>query len=152
MSQSLAALNASPRRITLGGEAYDVHPLTLGALGQLQAWLDAAQPDPLAAAQAHIDRTRPPMEVQKFLLREALHEASRTRVFVGTPEANPYINSPDGICEVLWLTVAPGRPDMKREEFVALAKRLTPTEIIRLQQAAELDKVMSDDDPKAAGA
>ncbi len=152
-SVNLASLNASPRSVPIGGEVFEVHPLTLNDQGKLQAWLETQLPDPLGLVQAHIDKAKPSMEVSKYLLREALHEASRTRVFLNSPEALPYLNSADGICEILWLSIAKGRPDFTRERAREVFGAMTPADVLKLQMATELDQVMAgDDDPKAAGA
>jgi hypothetical protein len=151
MSANLASLNASPRSIPIGGEVFEVHPLTLADQGKLQAWLETQLPDPLGLVQAHIDRAKPTMEVQKFLLREALHEASRTRVFLNSPEALPYLNSAHGIVEILWLSIAKGRPDFTRERARDVFGSMTPADVLKLQSATELDQVMAEPDPKAAG-
>jgi hypothetical protein len=148
---NLASLNASPRSIPIGGEVFEVHPLTLADQGKLQAWLETQLPDPLGLVQVHIDRAKPSMEVQKFLLREALHEASRTRVFLNSPEALPYLNSADGIVEILWLSIAKGRPEFTRERARDVFGSMTPADVLKLQSATELDQVMAEPDPKAPG-
>jgi hypothetical protein len=151
MSANLASLNASPRSIPIGGEVFQVHPLTLADHGKLQAWLETQLPDPLGMVQAYIDRAKPSMEVQKFLLREAVHEASRTRVFLNSPEAIPYLNSPDGIIELLWISIVKGRPEFTREQARDVFGSMTSADVLKLQGTTEIDQVMAEPDPKAAG-
>jgi hypothetical protein len=145
-------LTAAPRRLTLGGEVYEVHPLTLADLGKLQSWLDSQLPDPMAAAQRHIDAVKPTMEVQKYLYRTALEQAGRTRIFLGTPEAAQYLNSIDGVIELLYLGVSKGRPAFTRDDAREVFSRMTPADVLRLQQGTELDQVQDQPDPKAATA
>jgi hypothetical protein len=145
------ALTAAPRRITIGGESFEVHPLTLADHGKLQAWIDAQLPDPLAAVQKHIDATKVPMEIAKYLYKSALDQVARTRVFIHSPEALPYLNSADGVIEILWLSISKGRPDFTRDKARDVFGKLTPADVLKLQQATELDQVLAADDPKATG-
>jgi hypothetical protein len=154
---NLTSLTGSPRTVTLGGEPYQVFPLTLADLGELQAWLDTQLPDPLAVVKRHIDSGGVPMEQAKFLYSQALAEATKTRLHLSSPDSLPYLNSPAGVCQMLLLTVRKGRPGWTLADAQALCGKLTPADIMRLQTITELDKVLpaegdsSDPNPATVG-
>ena len=150
----LRALSGAARPVIILGEPYAIYPLTIGDLGEMQGWLDSQLPDPLAIAQAHIAKGGVPMEQAKYLLGEALREASRTRVFLSSVEARPYLNSPAGILQLLWRAIRKGRPGWTVDDARQLVDALTPSDIERIQKLAEIDQVVPEaDDPiqKAAG-
>jgi hypothetical protein len=144
MNDNLATLNARPRPVTIGGESFDIYPLTLSDQGDLQAWLETQIPNPLALAQAHIDRHKLPMEQAKFLLRTALEDARKTAIFLSSPEALPYLNSAAGVVEMLFLAVRKGRPTFTRDQAKELFGKLTPADVLRIQAVTEVDQVMAE--------
>jgi hypothetical protein len=151
---NLTTLTGSARTVVLAGESYQVYPLTLADLGELQAWLDTQLPDPLALVRRHIDAANVPMEQAKFLYAEALREASKTRIHLSSPEALPYINGANGVIELLFLAIRKGRPNWSRDQARTVFESLTPADIQRLQSLTELDQVVPEVDAgeaKAAG-
>lgn len=138
---TLAALSGAPRTVEIAGERYQIYPLTLSDLGELQAWLEGQLPDPLAIVRRHIDSCGVPMEQAKFLYAEAMREASKTRIHLSSAEAMPHLNSPSGICELLYLAIRKGRPGWTREQARDLVDGMTPAEVSRIQQISELDQV-----------
>jgi len=147
---NLTSLTGSPRTVTLGGEPYQVFPLTLADLGELQAWLDTQLPDPLAVVKRHIDSGGVPMEQAKFLYAEALKEASKTRIHLSSPDALVYLNGANGVIEMLYLSIRKGRPDWTRDQARKVFEALTPADIQRIQNITELDQVVpnsEDHDP-----
>ena len=139
---SLTTLTGSARTVVLAGEPYQIHPLTLADLGELQAWLDAQLPDPLALVRRHIDSGNVPMEQAKYLYAEALKEASRTRVHLSSAEAMPYLNGAAGVIELLFLSIRKGKPEWTRLQARTVFESLTPADIQRLQNITELDQVV----------
>jgi hypothetical protein len=148
---SLADLNATPRTITLGGEPYAVHPLTLADQGELQAWLDAQLPNPLDQAFDLIQRRNLPQPQAQYVLRNAQEMAAQTRIFLNSPEALPYLNSANGIVEILFLAIRKGRADFTRERAKDLIGGMTPAAVLKLQQATQLDMVLSGGDDGSDG-
>lgn len=145
-SPNLAALTAQPVPLTVRGRTYHVHPLTLNDLGQLQAWIDAQHPDPLAVAQANLSRFN--VAQQKHLLAIALELAAKPKPRLGTPEADAFLLSIDGIREVLFLTIAKGDPKFTRDEAAVLLQDITEQELQRALEASGAVGVVGD--PKAS--
>jgi hypothetical protein len=144
---NITSLTGSPRTVSLGGEPYQLFPLAIADLGELQAWLDTQLPDPLAVVRRHIDGGNVPMEQAKFLYAEALREASKTRLHLSSPESLPYLNSPAGVCQMLLLTIRKGRQNWTLADAQTLCGKLTPADVMRLQSITELDQVIPGDIP-----
>jgi hypothetical protein len=146
-------LAATPTPIPFDGEVYEVHPLTIAEQGQLQKWLESQLPDPWASLQKNLENTSLPMEVQKFLYRTALDLAGRKRIFLHTVEGANYVNTFEGMVEVMYLGVVKGRPDFTRDKAREILSRYTQKQLMviagRLKQATELDLVLEEGDPKA---
>ena len=150
---SLSTLANRPRSITLAGTTYQLAELTLNDLGDLEAWVASRMPDPLALTRQHIDTHRVPMEQAKYLYAEALKEASRVRVTIGSPEAVEVLNSPDGIIEMLVRMVERGGAAADRNQLRDLVRLLTVTEVRHLQRISGLADVMAEGpDPNSPAA
>lgn len=150
ISNDFATLTAAPRPLTIGGQTYQLHPLTIGDLGRLQAWLETQLPDPVAAALKHCTPDVP-VATQKFMLAEAIAQASKPRIKLGTPEADVLINSFGGVCEMLILSIRKGDSNFNRDDAERLFDVMTPADIVRAMSLTGTDLVMSgaDPDPKA---
>lgn len=138
----LATLNARPRPMMLGGESYDIHPLTLGDFADLQRFVESQFPDPIAAAKANLDGL--PMAVQQYLLKEALAIAARPKPRLGTPEADAILQSLDGVREILFLSIRKGRPAFTRTDAAALYDRIGMDDIGRVFKDTNAEMVLSD--------
>lgn len=145
---TLAGVKRTP--LVIGGETYDVYPLTIEDYGELQNWLDTQYPDPLAIAAEEMRLGRFNHPQQQFLLRTAMELKAKARVKIGSPEASEQLQSVEGTTEALYLSIRRGRPSFTREEATALFNRLTLAELASVFAATNLNMVMPDP-PKAPG-
>jgi len=152
----LGILNGKPRVLKVGDREYRFHPLTLDDLGELQAWIDSRQPDPFAIANAQVQSGKYTVEQGKFLLRTAMEMAVKGTPKLGTEDADLLLQSPDGIKEVLYLSVRKGDPGFSREDATELFRSVTQNDIAAVfQRSGLVDAGMvggSEPDPKANGA
>ena len=125
----LASLNGKPRILKVGGREYRFYPLTLDDQGDLQAWADAAAPDPFAIAHEQINSGRFSVEQGKFILRTAMELATKGKPKLGTEEADALLQSPEGVQEVLYLAVRKGDPTFTRESAAQLFRQVTQNDI-----------------------
>lgn len=157
----LASLSAQPTPLSLGGETYHLHPLTIGEMGKLQAWVDAQFPDPFDLATRAISRgrvvvapdgteSREPftVEQQRHLFKVASDLAASGRRLIGTPEGDAKLRSLPGVMEQLYLSISKGDPTFTREKAAAIVDNLTMGQIARVFSATTTDLVMGADDPK----
>jgi len=158
----LGSLTAQPTRLSLGGEAFDLHPLTIADFGRLQAWVDAQFPNPFDVVGAQISRgrvvenadgttSRVPftVEQERYLYRLAGEMAVNTRRLIGTPEGDSVLRSLAGVLEQLYLSISKGDPTFTRERAAALVENLSLVEINRVMSATTVDLVAGEPDPKA---
>jgi hypothetical protein len=143
----LASMTARPRSLVVDGRTYMVHPLTLDDFGELQAWVDAQFPDPIALVNDAVKAGSYNMVQQQFLYKTALEIGSRGKRPIGTPDADDLVRSVAGTKEVLFKAIKKGDPSFDREQADRLFERLTIGDIARIFEATEADKLLSD--PKA---
>lgn len=132
MTNDIGRLTARSREFTVDGRTYRLHVLRIEDWGEMQRWLDAQQPDPLAVARETIATGEWSLSQQQYLLKTAMELASRPKPRVGTPEAAGMLDSIEGRVEMLYLSVRRGDPAFSR------------------QDAARLFDAMSADDQSAA--
>jgi hypothetical protein len=143
------ALAGLPKSLTFDGRTYKVHPLTLADFGELQDWVDAQHPDPVAVAKQNLDDF--PIPIQKHLLDRALELATRPKPRIGSPEADAILVTPAGLVEVLRVCIAKGDPTFTRARAAEVFGRLSMAEFGQVINASGLDLVVTAD-PKAPAA
>jgi len=116
MNNDIGRLSARPREFTVDGRVYTIHVLRLEDWGEMQRWLDAQHPDPLAVAREAIQSGEWSLSQQQFLLKTGMELASKPRPRVGTPEAQPLLDSIEGRVEMLYLSVRRGDPKFTRAD------------------------------------
>lgn len=110
----LAVLTGRPRRHTIGGRVYLFYPLTLGALGRLQEWLDTQTGDVDDAVYGRIGGLN--LDQTRYVLTKGVRRVERGRVLLGTREAAELTDTVGGITELLYLSVRRGRRGFTRRE------------------------------------
>jgi hypothetical protein len=147
MTNDLATLNGRPRvHLRVAGESYAVWPLTLAELGELQSWVDAQYRDPIDLVRDKLGSGMT-MAQEQYLLKTALELASRPRALIGTPEADALLRSSEGVKQVLWRSIAKGRPGFAEADAARIFAALTPFELAAAMAESGVDAVTSD--PKA---
>lgn len=144
-----ATLNGkSTLAITIEGERYDVHPLTIADFGDLQAWLDRQLPNPLDVIRPHLQHYNAAQ--QQAILKAAVEVASSRRALIGTEEASAFLSSIEGVREMLFLAIRKGRPEVSRSDVATLASKLSVGDIAAVFRTTGLDAVSAGegDDPK----
>ena len=94
---SISSLTGQPRPLTAGGQTYQIYPLTIDDLGQLQGWIDSHFPDPFQTVQAAIAAGNFNVTQQQFLLARAVEQSVRPRHLIGTPVADELLQSVEGL-------------------------------------------------------
>jgi len=140
-----ASLAGRPHTLTVGAHSYQVHPLTFGDLADVQRWVEAQLPDPIAVAESALNRF--PVPLQKHLLTQALEIASRPRPRIGTPVADELVRSAAGTAELLRLCIAKGDPSFGEDDARTLFERLTIGQLARFFRESGAELILSD--PKA---
>jgi hypothetical protein len=140
VDDSLAALTAQPKPLTIKGRTYNLYPFTLKDLGALEAWAQAQFPDPFVVAQRAMDNFN--VAQQKLLLATALELASKMKPKLGTPEVDGLIQSIDGIKHVLYLSISKGDPNFTTEDAEAIFDDLGVAEIAKVFAATDVAKVV----------
>ena len=141
---SLSALTGQPRRLTVAGKSYDLHPLTIDDLGQLQSWIDRQFPDPFAVVSEAIGRGSYTVPQQQFLLGQALDRATRPRHVLGTPEADRLVQSIDGVKQLLLISIRKGRPDFSDSDAAELYQSMNMGHLEAAFVATGANQVMGD--------
>lgn len=137
--------------LVVGGETYQVHPLSLDDLGQLQAWVDAQFDDPIEVASAALGRGLTRAQEQ-HLLSEALKLACQPRAKIGTPEGDALLRSVDGIKQLLVLAIRKGRPNFTLEQASAIFEALSAEQIALAMSGSGLETAMEGpESPKPGG-
>ena len=151
----LQALNGKPRVLRVDGREYRFYPLTLDDMGDLQAWVESVSPDPFSLAHAQINGGRFTVDQGKYLLKTAMEMAARGAPKLGTDEADLLLQSPDGVKEVLYLSVRKGDPAFTRGDALALFRTITQNDVATLFRTSGLVDAGilggADPDPKAPG-
>lgn len=141
-----ATLFGKPKPLSIGGKTYLLHPLNFDDHGEVQAWLDAQQRDVFAIAQQQIASGRFSVEIQKFMIKSALEIAARSRIYVGTPEADAMLDTIEGKAEMLYLSIKKGDPSFTYDKAMGLLRQMDL--FSREQAAVAADVMRADEDPK----
>jgi hypothetical protein len=144
---SLASLTAQPRKLTVAGHEYLLHPLTLDDLGRLQGWIDSHFPDPFQVVGKAITTGNYNVAQQQYLLSQALERAVRPRNLIGTPEADRLLQTVDGTVQMLLLSIRKGRPEFTDAEAAELTRNLGLGDVQAAFAVTGVSMVMGD--PKA---
>jgi hypothetical protein len=148
----LSTLTNGPRaHLSAGGERYAVHELTLGEMGELQAWVDEQFADPLELAQERMGKGLTPSQ-ERYLLEIALRVACEPKALLGTPQADALVRSAEGTKVMLWLAIRKGRPGFTRGEASALFDTLRPGDLARAFEASGVEAALSDPKAETGGA
>jgi hypothetical protein len=143
---SLSALTRQPRPLNVAGidEVYELHPLTIDDLGQLQGWIDSQFPDPFEVVSKAISRGNYTVPQQQYLLRVAVESASRPAHPIGTPEADQLLGSLAGLQELLKLSIRKSRPEFSDEDAKRLYMHLNLGDLEAVFAATGVGAVMAD--------
>lgn len=144
----LATLTGQPQTLKVAGKEYKVYPLTLADFGKLQAWVDDQFPNPFAEVKKAIALGDFTFAQQKFMLELAMEKATKAKVKIGQPEADELLATMEGYRQVLVLSIRKGNPAFSDAEAQELFEEMSFVDIMQLQQATNLDMVVSPD-PKA---
>lgn len=149
----IATLTATPRTVKLAGRNYSVRPLTLGDYGKLQAWLESQMPDTLGLVLSHC-RDGVPVPLQKHMISEALQQASRPRIKLGSPEADAMLATMDGAKQMIRLGISRCDPTFDDAAAQALFEQASAEELAAAIQVMTADLAFSagvdeDGNPKA---
>jgi hypothetical protein len=141
---SLASLTAQPRKLTVAGQDYLLHPLTLDDLGQLQGWIDSHFPDPFQVVGKAIATGNYNVAQQQYLLSQALERSIRPKNLIGTPDADRLLQTVDGTVQMLLLSIRKGRPEFSQSEAAELTRQLGLGDIQAAFAVTGVSMVMSD--------
>lgn len=132
MPLGIDQLTATPQTIELGGRPYRLSPLTLADMGELQAWIHAQLPDPVALARRLAEGMAP--EVQERILNRAFdHEmAARKTHMLGTEEADLMLATLPGFVRVLALMCRAHHPEATPDVLAPLVGGLDKDQINRI--------------------
>jgi hypothetical protein len=138
-----ATVMGRPRPLKVGGEEYLAYPLNFDDHGDVQRWLDAQVRDPLEIVRKAIEAGDFPAEMQKFMVRSAIEIAARSRILIGTPEADALLDSIEGKALMIHLSIRKGDPKFTYEQAMGVLRKMD--EISRAQAVAAADAMRSDD-------
>lgn len=153
-------ISGAPMTVTMAGRTLKVYPLTTGDwLGPVQDWIDRQQIDPFDVVSRQIERgravvrdgkpAREPYTItqQQFMLKNAIEQATRGRVLLGTPEASELLTSFEGMVAVFWISVQKGDPSFTEADARAILKDIDVAQMARIFRGTQANMVA--DDPKA---
>jgi hypothetical protein len=141
---SAATLTAQPRPLTVNGQVYDLHPLTIDDIGKLQSWVDRQFPDPFEVVNAAIAKGNYTIPQQQYLLSQAIDRATRPAHPIGTAEADQLLQTLEGIKQLLILSIRKGRPEFTDAEAKELYMHLGLGDLQAVFTATGVATVMSD--------
>jgi hypothetical protein len=141
---SLSSLTAQPKKLTVNGQEYLIHPLTLDDLGQLQSWIDSQFPDPFQVIGKAIANGNYTVTQQQYLFSQALERSTRSKNLIGTPEADRLLQTVEGMKRLLCLSIRKGRPEFTEEEAGVLYRALGLGDVQAAFAASEVNLVMGD--------
>lgn len=149
MPETLDAQTASGAgaKVTLGGRELTLHPLTVGDLGDLQAWVHTQLPDPIKVAKELAEGL--PAEVAKELALNAYEDVRSGARRLGSPEAVQLLNTLQGWRELLFLHGRKGQPSMTRDDWESVVLRAVEADLAQLQESLGEEKGGAVPDPKA---
>jgi hypothetical protein len=141
---TLSSLTGQPRRLSVNGQVYDLHPLTLDDLGQLQGWIDRHFPDPFQIVQEAISKGNYTVPQQQFLFSQALERSTRPKNLIGTPEADRLMGSMQGIEQLLLISIRKGRPEFTEADAKELYLHMGLGDLEAAFAATGVSAVMAD--------
>lgn len=140
----LKTLTAAPSPVTIDGETYMVHPLTVKDWGDLQSWLDAQRKNPFEAVKEAIALGGFTFEQQKHMLNQALVEATKPKCKIGSIEADELLTSMEGYAQVLYLSVRKGRPGFTEADSLELAAKLAAVDMTQVGHVTTMNMMVQD--------
>lgn len=140
----VASLTGQPRKLTVAGRDYLLHPLTIADFGELQAWVDAQFPDPFEVVQAAIAKGAFNYVQQQFLLEKALAASTQGKRLIGTPEADRLLLSMEGVKRILVISIRKGDPGFTEEAARDLYLHMGIADLAAMQQITTVAMVASD--------
>jgi hypothetical protein len=141
---NLKILTAQPQPLTVDGETYMVHPLTLDDWGALEVWLESQFVDPFDVVNRAIAKGGMTPSQQQYLLSEALKESIKPKAPLGSIEADQLLMSMKGYAQILYLSIRRGRPGFTEQDAKDLAVKLSAADATNLGQISTLNLVASD--------
>jgi len=119
-----------PTAVRLGGVEYDLLPLRLEEVAQLQRFAAAAVPCPLSPeVRARLDDPATPRPERRRLLRETWRACKAWPPRYGSPAADAAFRSPAGRLFFLGLLLRSSGVEIELPDLVALAGSLLPGEL-----------------------
>lgn len=125
MPDLITGILARPRPVAVAGRVYPVWEATLGALADLQAWLEGRTPDPLDGLDG----------ADESALFAALAAAQDGPPEPGTERAGLLLATPEGVCEFLRVALSRGTPGLTPQAVAGLAVGCTAEEFARVYRA-----------------
>lgn len=119
----LSTVTAASIEIQLGGQPYQMRPLTIADLGEFENWVRQK----IIANTMHAARDLPPMD-RRDLTSESINAASR--VTYDSREAQGMMQSIEGAGQLMYLSLRHKHPDITREVIVG--------QLANVQQFSEL--------------
>ena len=141
---SISSLTGQPRPLSVAGQTYQLFPLTLDDLGQLQSWVDSHFPDPYQQAANALATGRFNVAQQQYLLKIAAELSVRPRHLIGTPQADELLQSVEGIKRLLVLSIRKGRPEFSDDDAAQLYHDLGLGDVQAAFAATGVEAVMGD--------
>jgi hypothetical protein len=143
-----ATVMNSPKTIRVGNREYRLHPLDFDDHGEIQRFLNEQVRNPLEIVRKEIERGGFPLEIQKYMVKAAIEVAARTRILIGTPEADEIMDSIEGRAKLLQLSIRKGDPSFTYDKAMALIREMNNE--ARAQAVAAADMLRADEDPKSS--
>jgi hypothetical protein len=136
MSNDLAALSASPRSVTLGGEAYQVSPFTMRDLGTLGAYLKDVVPHPVAAVRmsiAGMDESDKALVIQEAFAEARTHWPPR---FESDQGQEILVYSREGRAKLTHVILSKHQPDLTIDQAMVIADAMLGGEFLAMMSLA----------------
>lgn len=127
----LQNITGAPASIEIDGRNYQLSPLTLRALGEVERRVIVRRISPLDALADCIDRFSPAQ--QRLLIDRAVEETSRLSLAATQEEVAAFLASYEGICFFFYLAACDQHPEIDSPETAQrLLDRLDPLDILRV--------------------
>jgi len=131
MSGGLNRATAAPQLMELGGETYEIHPLTMQDFGMLENAYLERKPNPLKAVVEL--KGQLPDDDYKELLERAYKDA--TKANKATPdEIQEWLETREGITMSMWLSIRKGRKDFTMDDCELLITEIGEKQLADLQE------------------
>jgi hypothetical protein len=142
-----ATVMGRPKDLEVGPDTYKLYPLDFDDHGDIQIWLDDQIRNPMDLVRKEITRGGLPMEVQRYMVEAALKVWARSKILVGTPEADELLNTIRGRAQLMYLSVRKGNPRFTFDDAMGVLRRMD--EMARAEAMRAADVLRADRDPKA---